>query len=203
MRRLAISTCAVLAIAAGFGSSALGQDKRPLAILIPGAGGATPIDFVVRNEARIAAAGFVTQVTTSTGTASSLASTARQQGRKVVVVAMSRGVTQAASLLASGVPMNGVVLVSGVGLDDISGQIGSPARLPPTLVVHHQRDTCPLTTPESASRFARWGGGKVTLRWIANSGPPAPNPCGPRAAHGFFVQDGAAVSSIVGFIRSR
>ena len=46
-------------------------------------------------------------------------------------------------------------------------------------------------------------GGKVSLRWITNSGPPAPNPCGPRGAHGFFVQDGAAVSAIIGFIRAR
>jgi len=203
MRQSLMWMCAVLTMAAGAGSSALAQDKRPLAILLPGAGGATPIDFVVRNEARIAAAGVETQVTTSTGTASSLASAARQQGRKVVVVAMSRGVTQAASMLASGVPMNGVVLVSGVGLDDIQGQLGSPAKLPPTLVVHHQRDACPLTTPESASRFKQWGGGKVALRWITNSGPPVPNPCGPRSAHGFFVQDGAAVSAINGFIRSR
>lgn len=202
MRRF-LMTCAVLAIAAGASSGAEAQDKRTLAILIPGAGGATPIDFVVRNEGRIAAAGIETQVTTSTGTASSLASAARQQGRKVVVVAMSRGVTQAASMLASGTPMNGVVLVSGVGLDDMPGQLGSPAKLPPTLVVHHQRDECRLTTPESASRFKQWGGGKVSLRWITNSGPPAPNPCGPRGAHGFFVQDGAAVSAIVGFIKSR
>lgn len=194
---------AVAAIIAASTSSAPAQDKRPLAILIPGAGGATPIDFVVRNEGRIAAAGFETQVTTSTGTASSLAATAKQQGRKVAVIAMSKGVTQAASMLASGTPMNSVVLVSGVGLDDIPGQVGSPAKLPPTLVVHHQRDECRLTAPESAARFARWGGGKVSLRWITNSGPPAPNPCGPRGAHGFFVQDGAAVSAIVGFIRSR
>jgi dienelactone hydrolase len=172
-------------------------------VLLPGSGGATPIDFVVRNEARIAAAGFETQVTTSTGTASSLASTAKQQGRKVVVVAMSLGATQAASMLASGTPMNGVVLVSGVGLDDMPGQLGSPSRLPPTLIVHHQRDACPRTTPDSASRFKQWGGGKVSLRWITNSGPPVPNPCGPRGAHGFFVQDGAAVSAIIGFIRSR
>jgi hypothetical protein len=194
---------AVLVIAAGLGSNAVAQDKRKLAILIPGAGGATPIDFVVRNQARIEAAGFATQVTTSSGTAGSLAAEARQQGRKVVVVAMSRGVTTAASMLAAGVAMNGVVLVSGVGLDDMPGQLGSAARLPPTLVVHHQRDACPLTTPESAARFARWGGGKVRLRWITNSGRPVPNPCGPRGAHGFFLQDGAAVSAIISFIGSR
>lgn len=202
MRPGLISALVTLLIAAA-ASSAVAQDKRPLAILIPGAGGATPIDFVVRNEGRIAAAGFETQVTTSTGTASSLAATAKQQGRKVAIVAMSRGVTQAASLLASGTPMNSIVLVSGVGLDDMPGQLGSPAKLPPTLVIHHQRDACPLTTPDSAARFARWGGGKVSLRWITNSGPPVPNPCGPRGAHGFYVQDGAAVSAIVGFIRSR
>lgn len=202
MRRFSSGWIALLGVI-WLGSGAAAQGQRPLAILIPGSGGAIPIDFVVRNEARIQAAGFETQVTTSTGTASSLATQAKQQGRKVVVVAMSLGVTQAASLLASGTPMNAVVLVSGVGLDDMPGQIGSPAKLPPTLVVHHQRDTCVRTTPDSAARFARWGGGKVSLRWINNSGPEAPNPCGARAAHGFFVQDGAAISAITSFIRSK
>jgi len=199
----AISAVIVVAALLGVTSEADAQNRRKLAILIPGAGGASPIDFVVRNQARIEGAGIETQVTTSTGSASAMAAAAKQQGRKVVVVAMSRGVTQAASLLAAGTPLDGAVLVSGVGLDELPGQVGSPSRLPPTLLVHHRQDPCPLTSPASAARLGQWGRGKVRTTWINNSGPAVPNPCGPRGAHGFYLQDGAAISAIIGFIRSR
>ena len=45
--------------------------------------------------------------------------------------------------------------------------------------------------------------GEPALPWIATTGGPDDRPCQPRGAHGFFMQDGPAISAIVGFIRSR
>jgi hypothetical protein len=104
--------------------------------------------------------------------------------------------------LASGAKVARVVLVSGV-YEEAIANLGSPARLPPTLVVHHVADECPLTSPAAARRFVAWSKGKASIRWINTRGVPQGRVCGARHAHGFFQQDGPAVSAILGFIRAR
>jgi hypothetical protein len=85
--------------------------------------------------------------------------------------------------------------------------MGTSANLPPTLIVHHRKDECQYTLPSSVRFFQEWSGGKARVAWIATAGVPPSgpkgNPCWPFGAHGFFTQDGPAVSAIVGFIRSR
>jgi hypothetical protein len=120
----------------------------------------------------------------------------------VVVVGMSRGGSMAAKVVASGVPLAGVVFVS-APLQRAVSSIGSPGKLPVTLVVHHRRDGCKNTRPSGVSYFRKWGGSKVRVRWINTKGSDARNPCGPRGAHGFYMQDGPAISAIIEFIRSR
>ena len=173
-----------------------------LAVLMPGAGGAVPIDFLVRNEGRIRAAGIETVVTTSPGQAASLVQASIANKPKVVLVGMSRGARDVAQALRSGARPSGVILVSGA-LGPAMQILGSPAVLPATLLVHHRRDECPRTSPAVAQRFAAWSGGRARLHWIDNTGNAVPNPCGPRGAHGFFIEDGAAVAAIVAFIQSR
>ena len=169
---------------------------------MPGAGGAHPIDFMVRNESRIRAAGIETMVTTSPSQAASLAKAELAKGRKVVIAGMSRGARDVAQALASGVRPSGVIFVSGV-LENAMSILGSPAALPATLVIHHRRDECVRTSPASAQSFVAWARGKASLRWIDTKGAPVRNPCGPRGAHGYFLQDGPAVSAMIGFIRAR
>lgn len=171
-------------------------------ILIPGAGGATPIDFVMRNQARISSAGFQTFVATSPREVAGVARSLRAQGRKTVIVGMSRGGMTTAAALAGGAPADGVVLVSS-NYGAIRGELGSAARLPPTLIVHHRRDACGPTKPASVQPFVAWAGGKARVAWFDNAGPEAPNPCGPRGAHGFYMDDGGPVAAIIQFIRSR
>jgi hypothetical protein len=185
-----------------FAPSAASAQGSRLAVLMPGSAGAVPIDFVVRNEARIRAAGIETVVTTSPSQAASLVQAERAKGRKVVLVGMSRGARDVSQALASGARPSGVVFVSGM-LNDAMSILGSPAVLPPTLLVHHRRDECRFTAPEDTQRFAAWAGGKASLRWVDTKGVPHPNPCGARGAHGFFLQDGPAVAAIIGFIRAR
>jgi hypothetical protein len=176
--------------------------KARLAILMPGAGGATPSDFLVRNKGRIGGADVSVVVTTSPAEAASLSQGASAKSRKVVLVGMSRGSIDVANALAAGARANGVVLVSGA-YDKVRASLGSPSRLPATLVVHHRNDECQATPASAVPSFVAWSGGRASAQWIDNRGTPAPNPCGPRGAHGFFMQDGAAVSAINGFIAAR
>lgn len=173
-----------------------------LAILMPGAGGATASDFLVRNKGQIGGSGVSVVVTTSSGQAASLSQNASAKGRRVILVGMSRGSIDVANALAAGAKANGVVLVSGP-YNKVQASLGSPARLPATLVIHHRHDACQSTPASGVTSFVAWSGGKATTQWIDNQGTPAPNPRGPRGAHGFFMQDGAAVSAINGFIRAR
>jgi len=196
-------------MAAGGGAPAARQEsagpdtgKAKLAILMPGAGGATPSDFLVRNKERIGGADVSVVVTTSPAEAASLSQGASAKSRKVVLVGMSRGSIDVANALAAGARASGVVLVSGA-YDKVRANLGAPSRLPATLVVHHRDDGCQATPPAAVSSFVAWSGGRASARWIDNRGTPAPNPCGPRGAHGFFMQDGAAVSAINGFIAAR
>jgi predicted esterase len=176
--------------------------KPTLAILMPGAGGATASDFLVRNKGRIGGSDVSVVVTTSSGQAASLSQSASGNGRKVILVGMSRGSIDVANALAAGAKANGVVLVSGA-YDKVRSSVGSPSRLPPTLLIHHRKDECDVTPASAVAPFVAWSGGRASTQWIDNQGAPAPNPCGPRGAHGFFMQDGAAVSAINGFISSR
>ena len=90
---------------------------------------------------------------------------------------MSSGAGDVALALASGARPAGVVFVSGIH-SRVIATLGTPERLPPTLVVHHSRDGCKFTLPSSATDFVAWSRGKARLRWINTSGPPGPRPCG-------------------------
>ncbi len=194
----AVGLAVLIALSPHFASA----QSNKLAVLMPGAGGAVPIDFLVRNEMRIRAAGIETVVTTSPDQAASLVRAAVEKKRKVVLVGMSRGARDVAQAIQAGAQPTGVVFVSGA-LNPAKQILGTPAALPAMLVVHHRRDECDRTSPADAQSFVAWAGGKATLRWIDNNGPPVPNPCGPRGAHGFYLQDGPAVSAIIGFIEAR
>lgn len=199
-----MKSLAVLAVAGVFiaGSSIAAKAQGAVAILLPGAGGPVPSDFLIRNQGSFSAAGIETAVATSPGEAVSLTAAQRQRGRSVVLVGMSRGASMAAAALASGAPASGVVFVS-ANLDAVTSRLGAPSTLPPTLVVHHRADACGSTPPEGVGRFTRWAGGRASVQWINTTGTPARNPCGPFGAHGFFTQDAPAVSAVLSFVRSK
>ena len=171
-------------------------------ILIPGAGGPGPYDFLMRNRSRFSSAGLETFVATSAQEAVAVSQTLRAQRRKSVIVGMSRGGIATAAALAAGAPVSGAVFVSS-NFRAVRGQLGSPRQLPPTLVVHHRQDGCGPTTPANVGGFAAWAGGKVRVAWFNNQGPEVPNPCGPRGAHGFYMNDAGPIGAIIRFARSR
>jgi hypothetical protein len=172
-----------------------------VAVLMPGSGGAVPNDFLARNEGSFRSAGIRTIMTTSPSSAAQAIAAETSQGRKIVIVGMSKGAIDVASALASGARPSGAVFVSAIH-SSVMATLGSPDRLPATLVVHHRQDACNRTPPSGASSFVAWAGGRARLQWINTTGQPASNPCGPQGAHGFFRQDGPAVSAITAFIKS-
>ena len=172
-----------------------------VAVLMPGSSGITPGDFLVRNEGRFRGAGIRTIMTTSPSSAAEAVAAEIAQGRKVVMVGMSKGTVDVASALASGARPTGVVFVSGIH-SRVMATLGSPGVLPATLVVHHSQDVCRVTLPSDASRFVAWSGGKARIQWINTTGEPSQNPCNAQGAHGFFKQDGPAVSAIISFVKS-
>ena len=173
-----------------------------VAILMPGSRGIVPGDFLVRNEDRIKRSGIRTIMTTSSSSAAEAVAAEAAQGRKSVIVGMSKGAVDAAAAIAAGARPAGVVFVSGIHSRMIA-TLGAPDKLPATLVVHHSRDVCKFTLPSGATEFVSWSRGKARLQWINTSGEPGSDPCNAQGAHGFFKQDGPAVSAIIGFIKSR
>lgn len=117
---------------------------------------------------------------------------------RVIVVAMSRGALKVAATLPA--RPDGIVFASSM-LNDARGMIGDPARLPPTLIIHHRQDSCHLTLPESAEDFRQWAGARARLLWI-DGGSSTGNPCQARAYHGFIGREGQVVAAITGFAGS-
>jgi hypothetical protein len=195
---LALLTVLVLAWPGPIGEAAAAN----VAILMPGSSGIVPGDFLVRNESNFNRAGVRTILTTSPASAAQSVAAEAAQGRKSVIVGMSRGAADAAEALAAGARPAGVVFVSGVYARAIPA-LRSPDLLPTTLVVHHSRDICKFTLPGAASEFVAWARGKARLHWINTTGEPSSNPCNAQGAHGFFRQDGPAVAAIIAFIKSR
>jgi len=172
-----------------------------VAVLMPGSGGIVPNDFLVRNEGRFRSAGIRTIMTTSPSSAAAAIAAETSQGRKIVIVGMSKGSIDVASALASGARPSGAVFVSAIH-SSVMATLGSPDRLPATLVVHHSQDACRRTPPSDASRFVAWSGGKARIQWINTTGQPSNNPCNAAGAHGFFKQDGPAISAVISFVKS-
>lgn len=123
---------------------------------------------------------------------------------KVTLVGTSRGTQRAAQGIAAGARPDRLVLTSGF-LSNASGDsdnamntLGSPAALPPTLVVHHRQDGCVKTLPAGVAPFLDWAKGKAQVTWL-DGGQSTGNPCEAWAHHGFAGQDGQVVSAVTGF----
>jgi hypothetical protein len=126
--------------------------------------------------------------------------------RPVTVVATSRGTLRAAQGIAHGAHPDALVLTAGFlssesgSADNVQAILGSPARLPPTLVIHHRRDSCQMTLPAGVDPFVRWSAGKARAVWLDGGTSTGPA-CEARAYHGFNGLDGAVTAAAAGFRR--
>ncbi len=195
--------CVCLTVACFAAPNALAQASTM--ILVPGAGGASPRDFLIRNQSGLAASGANLVVALSAGEIVAAARRARAAGGRVSIVGMSAGAPKVGQALAQGAPADRVVIVSGILMPNgmrpsMAQAMRTPSRLPPTLIVHNRMDECPLTSPDSVPAFVRWSGGRAQVAWIEQGGGRG-QPCGPLSAHGHFGVDGQAVSAITAFAR--
>lgn len=124
--------------------------------------------------------------------------------RPVTVIGTSRGTQRAAQGIARGAKPDALVLTAGF-LTNASGSsqnvasiLGSPGKLPPTLVIHHRKDGCKFTLPAGVEPFVKWAGGKARVVWL-DGGSSTGNPCKAKAYHGFNGLDGRVVSLAAGF----
>lgn len=177
-------------------------------VLIPGAGGVHPRDFLVLTQGIYQSAGFTTEMTTSAGQAAAMVASLKARGIRVTLVGMSLGATTAAQAIAAGARPDGVVFVAGGLLPpgtpngSVSEALGSPSSLPRTLVVHHREDACRFTPAEDVPGFVRWSGGRARVAWVTGGGGFGP-PCRPGTAHTFTGREGAAANAIMRFARGR
>lgn len=175
---------------------------RASAVLVPGRGGITPNDPLLRNRAALNARG-ITTLTVPHGT---VLGEAVQYMRKVkepvALIGNSQGVSFAARGVGNGVRPDTLVLISGAlmggGKAPAQTMLKSPSVLPPTLILHNRNDSCNLTPPSGVEPFVKWSGGRARVTWIGGSG--GGDPCGPNSAHGFAGADGDVVNAIAGFV---
>lgn len=197
-------------VSIGWGSALLTMPAgkpRAVIVLVPGGDGDIGIsgdgsvardrNWIVRTRGAYARAGMASLLLDSGASISSAVAEGRKIAPRVIVVAMSRGSTRVPSALSS--QPDGLVLASSF-LEQVQGQLGSPAALPPTLVVHHRGDTCARTDAGQVAPFMAWAGNRARLVWISG-GIDRGNPCGNQGHHGFVGREGAVVSAIIGFVQ--
>lgn len=122
----------------------------------------------------------------------------------VTVIGTSRGTLRAAAGIARGAKPDALVLTAGFlspasgGDRHVMSILGSPERLPPTLVIHHRQDGCHHTKPAGVEPFIKWAGGKARVVWL-DGGQTVGNPCQAKSYHGFLGLDGKVVALAAGF----
>ncbi len=123
--------------------------------------------------------------------------------RPVTVVATSRGTIRAAEGIARGARPDRLVLASGFltnesgSSQNVASILGSPAALPPTLIIHHRQDGCRFTQPAGVESFARWAGGRARVAWV-EGGIANGDPCETGGHHGFNGLDARVVGLATG-----
>jgi len=182
---------------------------RAVAILVPGGDGVMNIqpdgsfsklrgNQLVRSRKSYLGYGVATLTVDRDVNLGAAIAYARKLSPRVALVGTSRGTQRVAQAVAGGARPNSVVLTAGF-LDDVRGSVGSPGRLPPTLVVHHRNDQCRVTPPSAVEPFKQWGGGRVTVVWM--SGGPGGTPyCQARSYHGFQGLDGQVVATVARYV---
>lgn len=207
------------AVQAGGTTAALLLPAKPRASIILLIGGPGHVDVdadgnigrgegnqLARTRAAYAARGFAVLVPDAGYDLAALVTYMAAIKRPVAVAATSRGTQRAASGIAAGARPDRLILTSGF-LSAQSGDgesvmdiLGSPAALPPTLVIHHREDGCSKTSPAGVAPFIAWAQGKARVTWLSG-GTSDGDPCQAEAHHGFAGIDGQVVSAISGFVR--
>jgi hypothetical protein len=151
---------------------------------------------LIRTRRSFVNVGFATLTLDSWASPGTAIAAMRRIAEPVIVVGTSRAATRMHRALDA----DALVITSGM-LDHFQSNVGLPAALPPTLIVHHRQDACRVTLPELVEPFQRWGAGRVRVVWLSG-GRNDGDPCQARGYHGFAGIEGPMVGAIVGFARN-
>lgn len=217
-------------VSIGFGKALLGGPKKAKAALIVMAGGHGRLGItsdgqittlatnqVVRTRGAYQARGIATLTVDSGVDFGAAVAYMRQFAPKVGLLATSRGTQRAGEMLASASGdqrPDFVILTSGFYMPgngaSVVGSLGTPDKLPRTLVIHHRNDECRVTPPGGVEPFKAWGGGKVRVVWLSGGKSGAGDDedgggrvCGAQSHHGFLGIDGQVVGAAAGFALGR
>jgi hypothetical protein len=123
----------------------------------------------------------------------------------VMVIGTSRGTLRAARGIARGARPGALILTSGFlsaesgsRTENVVAILGSPAKLPRTLVIEHRHDGCRFTNPAGVAPFIHWAAGRARAVWV-DGGIAKGNPCKAKSHHGFYGIDARVVALEVGF----
>ncbi len=168
-------------------------------VLLPGDAGLSDRDPLQRAKMKYVGKGFaVLSIDKKTNIRAAL-KYASETAKPVYIAAVSSGVGRLAGAIAAPwFRANKVVLVSG-NLESVREKVGSPNKLPPTLVIHHRLDRCSNTSPNQVDKFQEWGGSKVTVHWM-KGGSNSGDSCGAQSYHGLADLDDEVVNTITSFL---
>lgn len=200
----------IVSLAGGYGVLNSPKKVSAAVVLIPGGDGDLALDPsgihrqqrspIVSTRADYRARGIASLLIDAGVSATAAIEYMRRLGVPVTVVGESNGSLRAAGALDA--HPDGLVLWSG-RLQNIQEAIGSPSRLPPTLVIHDPQDRCPLTPPEAVAPFKAWGGGRVRVTWVGGGSPNVWRPCAdPDAPHRMPGHEHQVASAIASFALS-
>ena len=189
-------------IQAGGADAWLDRPDNPRAslVLVPGQGGLSENDPLLRVRGEIAAKGFAVL---SIGKTTNVRAAMRQMAqiaKPVYLAAVSQGVSRLGIMMSGGkFKTKGLVLIAG-NLNFVRRKVQEQRKLPRTLVIHHRSDDCSKTPPSAVSGFKDWGGDKVTVEWL-DGGSSRGGACGPNSHHGLSGLDAELVDAIANFLR--
>ncbi|MBN8981662.1 MAG: alpha/beta hydrolase [Rhizobiales bacterium] len=153
---------------------------------------------LVRTRSAYAGRGLAVLVLDSSGSLPAAVDYMAAIKRPVVVIGTSRGTQRAAEGIAAGAKPDALVLTSGFLSPESGGQasvmsiLGSPEKLPRTLVIHHRQDGCRFTQPAGVDPFIKWSAGRARVSWVSG-GAENGDPCEAAGHHGFAGLDAQVV----------
>lgn len=176
------------------------DDPRASLVLVPGKGGLSENDPLLRVREKIAENGFAVL---SIGKTTNIRAAMRQMAqiaKPVYLAAVSQGVSRVGVMMSGGkFKTKGLVLIAG-NLNFVRGKVQEKRKLSRTLVIHHRRDDCNKTPPSAVTGFKDWGGDKVSVEWL-DGGHSSGGACGPDSHHGLSGLDDELVNAIANFLR--
>ncbi|WP_234908134.1 alpha/beta hydrolase [Rhizobium rhizogenes] len=163
------------------------------------------LSAIIRNRDAFASSGFNILLVDKETSLSAAVDYMADLKRPVTIVATSNATRRTAKALVQGAKPDKVVLASGElnalsgPLDGVADILQDRTLLPPTLVIHHRKDSCRVTNPAGVVPFQAWAGDRVRKVIWFDGGSEGSGGCASLGHHGFGGQDAKLVSEVADF----